>query len=188
MKLENRSSFHDNRIREIVNFVMPDLVAQVFEYTRYKVKKQKHTLTMIVKTGNGFTGQMDVDDHGRYFIYIQVAPTSRPFPYRESKSEDIHFKNPKLRYWIMDGGGTKDYIPTLMLSPEEALVHTIAHELRHVWQVMTESVWDKLPLEETQGKPHPGVGSDKDADKYAIRKQREWRKSHNQPVYHESLT
>ena len=53
----------------------------------------------------------------------------------------------------MDGSGTKDYIPTLMLSREEALVHTITHELRHVWQVMTESVWDRLPLEETQGTP-----------------------------------
>ena len=64
----------------------------------------------------------------------------------------------------MDGSGTKDYIPTLMLSREEALVHTIAHEPRHIWQVMTELLWDKSTVEETQGKPHPGVSSDYDAD------------------------
>ena len=87
----------------------------------------------------------------------------------------------------MDGSGTKDYIPTLMLSREEALVHTITHELRHVWQVMTESVWDRLPLERHR-EPHQGVGSDMDADKHAIRKQREWRKLHNQPIYSEPPT
>lgn len=82
----------------------------------------------------------------------------------------------------MEGNGTKDYIPTLFLSRQEALVHAAAHELRHVWQHMAEHLWDKLPPEETQGKPHPGVGSDYDADRYAI-ENREWRRLHNLPVY-----
>jgi hypothetical protein len=64
--------------------------------------------------------------------------------------------------------GTKDYIPTLMLSREEALVHTAAHEARHIWQHMTRSLLDKLPPEETHGKPHPGVGSDRDAYKFQL--------------------
>jgi hypothetical protein len=182
MKIENKSIFHDNEIKKIIDFVMPGLVREVFEYHRAKVKKKKLTLTIKVRTGNGFTGQMDKDEHGRYYLYLQVASLQNKFPFRESKDQDTNHRSPELRYWVMEGNGTKDY-PTLFLSREEALVHTAAHELRHVWQHMASFMWDKLPLEETQGKPHSGVGSDYDADRYAIRKQREWRRLHNRPVY-----
>ena len=50
---------------------------------------------------------------------------------------------------------------------------------------MSQPMWDKLPSVETKGQAHPGVGSDKDADRYAIRKQREWRHLRNLPVYGE---
>lgn len=162
---------------------MPDLVRQIFEYHKEKVKKEKLTLTIEVRTGNGFTGQLDKRTHGRYYIYVQVASLQNKFPFREPR--DNHYKDPKLRYWVLEGNGTKDYIPTFFLSREESLVHTLAHELRHVWQHMSQQIWDKLPSAETKGQAHPGVGSDKDADRYAIRKQREWRYLHNLPLYGE---
>lgn len=62
-----------------------------------------------------------------------------------------------------------EYIDDLTLSREEAIVHVMAHELRHLWQSghsdKRDMVWgsrEKL--------------SDRDADAYAIRKTREWRK------------
>ena len=103
---------------------MPDLVRQIFEYEKYRVKKEKFTLTFEVRTGNGFTGQFDKHDHGRYHIYAQVASLQNKFPFREPK--DNHYKDPKLRYWVLEGNGTKDYIPTLFLSREESLVHYIS--------------------------------------------------------------
>ena len=87
------------------------------------MKKEKFTLTFEVRTGNGFTGQFDKHDHGRYHIYAQVASLQNKFPFREPK--DNHYKDPKLRYWVLEGNGTKDYIPTLFLSREESLVHCV---------------------------------------------------------------
>jgi hypothetical protein len=111
---------------------MPDLVREVLEYNRDRVKRNKLTLTIDVKTGNGFTGQTDKDEHGRYHIYLQVASLQSKFPFREPAVQDIHYRDPNLQYWVMEGNGTKDYIPTLFLSRQEAFVHTAAHELRHV--------------------------------------------------------
>jgi predicted Zn-dependent protease len=60
----------------------------------------------------------------------------------------------------------RDYIPTLFLSAQEALVHTAAHELRHVLQIMSGSC----------------IISDIDADMYAIREQRDWRRLNNKEL------
>jgi hypothetical protein len=122
---------------------------------------------------------MDKHDNGKYHIYLQVASSESKFPFRESNGQH---KDP---WWTLESSGTKDFIPTLLLSREEALVHTAAHELRHIWQHMTQPVWNQLPLDETNGRAHPGVGSDYDADRYAIRKQREWRRLHNKSIYGE---
>jgi hypothetical protein len=54
------------------------------------------------------------------------------------------------------------------LSREEAFVHMIAHELRHIWHKKIPKgyrVWGAR-----------GLYSDRDADAYAIRKVREWRR------------
>lgn len=66
---------------------------------------------------------------------------------------------------------TGGYISHWTLSREEGLVHVIAHELRHFWQSNHSGkrgrVWSAR-----------GQYSETDADAYAIRKQREWRKIH----------
>jgi hypothetical protein len=150
---------------------MPDFIGHVLE-------SNKFTLSIEVRTGNGFTGQMDIHDYGKYHVYLQVASYESKFPFRESNSNRY-----KDRLWTLESSGTRDFIPTLFLSRKEALVHTAAHELRHVWQHKTYPIWNRLSQEETNGQPHPGVGSDYDADRYAIRKQREWRQLHNKPAY-----
>lgn len=63
------------------------------------------------------------------------------------------------------------YISSYILSREEALVHVIAHELRHLWQAKVKKghrVWGAR-----------GQFSDRDADAYAIKKTRGWRRQHN---------
>jgi hypothetical protein len=86
-------------------------------------------------------------------------------------------------------GGTKDYIGTFMRSREEALVHCIAHEFRHAWQFFAEVMWDEMSDKEKEGlKEFPGDGSDYDADKYAIKKMKEWRRLYNsRPVYQDLM-
>lgn len=61
------------------------------------------------------------------------------------------------------------HIGSLILTREEAFVHILAHELRHLWQTNHRGkrgkVWGAR-----------GLLSDRDADAYAIRKMREWRR------------
>jgi hypothetical protein len=120
MKIENKSIFHDNDIKKIINFVMPDLVREVFEYDRDRVKRKKLTLTIDIKTGNGFTGQMDKDGHGRYNIYLQVASLQNKFPFRESKVQDTHYRSPKLRYWVI-GSSVQKITSQLSSYPDKKL-------------------------------------------------------------------
>lgn len=66
----------------------------------------------------------------------------------------------------------RGYIPHLVLDREERIVDIIAHELRHFWQKKHPKgfrVWGAR-----------GRFSERDADAYAIRKVREWRKMKNE--------
>ena len=66
------------------------------------------------------------------------------------------------------------YLPHLYLDQDEYLVSIIAHELRHLWQ--GKEYWKH---KKRHGMVHGSRGrySERDADAYAIKKQREWRKS-----------
>lgn len=74
----------------------------------------------------------------------------------------------KLRDWEKRRGG---YIDSLILSREEALVHLLAHELRHFWQ--TNHLGKRGKVWGARGK-----SSEKDADAYAIKRTRAWRAVH----------
>ena len=82
---------------------------------------------------------------------------------------------------VCEEGGHKGdsgdyYLPALILSREEALILVLAHELRHMWQA--NNIYNK------RGRAwgaNPKGSSDTDADAYAIRKMREWRKNRKFP-------
>ena len=61
------------------------------------------------------------------------------------------------------------YINSLLISREEAFVHVITHELRHLWH-------KKIPKGYGRVWGARGQYSDRDADAYAIKKVREWRR------------
>lgn len=66
--------------------------------------------------------------------------------------------------------GRKGYLPFTVFSHEELMVHIIAHELRHLWQKKIKRgyrVWGAR-----------GQYSERDADAYAIRMTRKWRREH----------
>jgi hypothetical protein len=68
-------------------------------------------------------------------------------------------------------GAYGGYLEHIYLDQDEYLVSIIAHELRHLWQ-------GKYWQSKRHGMVHGARGkfSERDADAYAIRKQREWRK------------
>lgn len=82
------------------------------------------------------------------FVVVRISPDETKFPFQ-----------------FTEHGG---YLSHLVLSREELLVSVMAHELRHQWQTKHPRGW----------RVHGARGqySERDADAYAIRKVREWRK------------
>lgn len=74
----------------------------------------------------------------------------------EPKTKQLKYYNGYLNYWI--------------LNPSECIIHVLSHELRHIWQEQNRKNRDKW-IYSSYGKY-----SNKDADSYAIHKQREFRK------------
>lgn len=64
----------------------------------------------------------------------------------------------------------KAYLPLDVYTREEAFVYTTAHELRHLWQKKHPRGWRVWGAR--------GQYSERDADAYAIKKLRQWRKEH----------
>jgi len=84
------------------------------------------------------------------FIVVRITPNENYFPI----------------YTTYKKG--KGYIDHLLLSREEAVILVTAHELRHLWHKKIAKgyrVWGAR-----------GQYSDRDADAYAIKKVREWRR------------
>jgi hypothetical protein len=62
----------------------------------------------------------------------------------------------------------RGYLASAEYTQEEAIVHLVAHELRHLWQANVpkgQRIWGAR-----------GRFSERDADAYAIRKVRHWRR------------
>src|SRR5215207_5039678 len=96
--------------------------------------------------------------------------------YVERKNSQLRERGKSYSYSLQTGTG--GYVSCLILSREEALVHVLAHEFRHYWQYhhpgKRGKVWGAR-----------GLTSERDADAYAIRKLREWRRMHAVDIYPE---
>jgi len=92
------------------------------------------------------------EDSSRLLVTISITRNENKFPY------------------LMHENG---YLDSLVLSREECLIDLMAHELRHLWQKSHKRgrVWGSR-----------GKYSDRDADAYAIRKVRQWRRLHQKEV------
>jgi len=108
--------------------------------------------------------------------------------------------DPIITAWITDNDQTfpelcgytkgKGYLDKLLLDKTEALMMVLAHEFRHLWQT---DISDGHNLPERKAKHDKlkfkrrgyvwgarGVLSNRDGDAYAIRKVREYRRTHQQ--------
>ena len=159
IKIDNKSIFTDNQVRKMVNFAM-------HPYVKIALEKAKLKINIVVRTGDCATGSISGMGRNEIMIYLQVADKTWKYPHHE-----------KVGQKDISAGGTQDYIPTLVLSREEHLVHCAAHELFHIAQY----IYHKIAPHETNFEDE--VWSDKYADKYAIKIQRQWRKLNNTPVY-----
>jgi hypothetical protein len=162
MKIINKSIFHDNEIKKMVEFAMPEFLKQVFSERKNKLK-----LVIEARTGNGHTSELLTDYKTIYKVCLQVPWSYSKYPFREQDLKTMLQKN-KISQNVFFGGGksTYDYVPSLFLDRAEVVVHCAAHEFRHILQIITGSY----------------MQSDLDADMYAIHKQRQWRHLNNKGI------
>ena len=148
MKTINTSTFSDDFIKCVVTFVKPKGLRRF----RLHVKNSKSSYA-----GRTYQNGM----HSKYvnincpLVVVRIGKKSN-FPV-------LNNKYPKLK--------EAPYYD--LMSREEALVHTIAHELRHVWQSKRKNHSGYFP--KTRGQY-----SEIDAEQFALRALNYWRHIHDE--------
>ena len=182
MKLQNTTDIPIERIREIIKFVKPNGLL---------------TPSYMIRINNSSRGTSGYFLRSSRNICIKLSKKNYPYPQRSNRDPVIRRRRRKITFYyqkfndkkqiwqwwrcwkiyesikdtpkVFSSGG---YISSLELSREESLVHILAHEMRHYWQMnhpgKRGKVWGAR-----------GKFSERDADAYAIRKQREWRAIYN---------
>ena len=211
MRLVNTTRFPDNRVREIIQFVkLSKLPTSNFDV---RVTNSDDTQCGVYYGAGGYAKKGIGSDPNRPLIIARISSNENKYPYHENNRptrtvklqyDVFNEKKGKWQTWYVshpiaiskayidrrnkenqDSGKHYDYnksaggyIDSLILSREEGLVHILAHELRHLWQ-------KNHPKKRGRVWGARGQYSDRDADAYAIRKMREWRKIHAVDIYQE---
>jgi hypothetical protein len=146
MRLKNYTDYPDDEIRQIIRFCRPSGIGN------FDVRVSNLTWADSGRPYRGvaYPEGLGFHDSADPFVIVSIPRGESRFPYLDTDTK----------------GG---YIESLMLTRTEALIHILAHELRHLWQAKHRRgrVWGSR-----------GVYSDRDCDAYAIRKTREWRRMH----------
>lgn len=171
MRLNNYTNIPDDKIRHIIKFVRPSRISN------FDVKISNSQSG--IGGGRAYCYGSRHHDRVAQFIEVKVTKNEHAFPYfarykpqRRSKLK-LNPQSGKLET-VYYNSGTGGYINHILLSREEAVVDIIAHELRHLWQVIVKRgyrVWGaRVQL------------SERDADAFAIRKLRKWRRRYGNQI------
>ena len=171
MRLKNYTNISDDKIRQIIKFVRPNGISN------FDVRISNSQSDIF--RGRAYYEGSNYHDTLNPFIVVRVTKNESAFPYlvrytshRRSKLK-LNPLSGKLES-VSYNTGTGGYINHLLLSREEAVVHVIAHELRHLWQTKVKRgyrVWGARDQ-----------FSDRDADAFAIRKTRKWRRRYGNQI------
>lgn len=175
MKIRNTTNIADERLREIIDFVKPNhLPTSTFTVKLTNSSSDIGSGGKCYGSGTGYTN--------RPTIIVNLSPNEKGYPYwrtykyriKKTSWQQPNKKTGELEEWygreyIHDPTKKSPYIDHLVMSREESLVNTLAHEFRHFWQCNHKG---------KRGKVWGARGriSEKDASAYGIRKAREWRR------------
>lgn len=177
MKLKNLSDVPDEKILEYIDFCKP------FELSS-RMKVVIHNARSATSYGHSLNGRNEIS------VSI-VSANNKNYSYPELRDYGVIRRRIELcfdvyvankRKWVALKQSTvvatdkrNGYLPILLLSREEDFIHVIAHELRHQWQhgrpLKSLYVWGAKTKSTNRSK-------ETDADAYAIKKVREWRRTH----------
>lgn len=157
MQLTNKTNIPDKKIRKIIEFV--------------KLKGVSKFNVLIQNCRNHLTaGSYQKGGQYRRVYYVDTISFNNLLSIGLQR-----YKNTQIvaKIWQHENDfpvrvkANGNYLSYILLSREEALVHVLAHELRHAWQTeqSLSRVWSANDKQ-----------SEQDCDAYAIRKTREWRR------------
>lgn len=139
----NQTRLPDAKVRKIINFVAP----RVIKIPQIVIKEAKESSPWVINGGYHPSEEVPAE------CYLKIAKyTEFPFLMEVSKKEK--------RKGYLDG--------FWLYNKEEALVYSLAHELRHCFQ-------HQFPKAKRMGRRKHRY-SESDADIYAVKKLYEWRK------------
>jgi hypothetical protein len=170
LRLRNTTNFPDSQVMKIVRFCMSDLSFDVLDFDITLSKYRR------VFKGKCYTRGcwMHKADPTKPLVTVRLTPKENAFPYwvDYSYSTVDAVANNRTR-WLSSAASVRSagnwgYISHWLLSREECLVHLLAHEIRHVWQINHKERW----MRGSRGKKF----SERDADAFAIRIVRAWRR------------
>jgi hypothetical protein len=189
LRLRNSTDFPDMKIREIIEFVRPKDLPTLSFYVKVKYSDAK-VRGMLGLNSECFKNPAAIGTKYIPSILCCVYRSGSIYPFRTDNRPrkvvglDYDEYNVKIKDWVTISviqpvgtkhGSTGGYIDRLVLSAEEEIIHNFAHELRHLWQ---------FNHHEKRGKAWGARGrfSERDADAYAMRKTREWRRKNTMTV------
>lgn len=159
MRIKNYTTFNTDLIREIIAFVRPPGISN-FDIS-------------FKNSENGWKGKAyyaGCSYHDRKKVGLVTIGVPKRLIYNKATGKTrTEFTNEQTRYRkpnVTDFGN--GYLRSNQFTPTEDLVHLVAHELRHLWQAKIKKghrVWGSR-----------GQFSERDADAYAIRMTRAWRR------------
>lgn len=159
MKIINRTHYPMSMLREIAEFARPKKLKTItieFRYTRTSIGRGHYTKKLI---------------NGRKHKWAVV---NIPRDYR-----DHHFPNKWVYGEQRTMGKRLGYLNHLQLDLEELILHITAHELRHARQHEQNKihwVYGTKYTKEMYGNTETLYARERDADAYAIRTVRKWRR------------
>jgi hypothetical protein len=169
LRLENHTDISDSRIRKIIRFVRPNRISG-FDL---RISNSKYLFA-----GTAYPNGSSLHRTSNPFIVVRVTDKETKFPYLVEYNSQTRVDSKSKPQIIMaearsHNTSNRGYIDHLLLSREEAIIHVVAHELRHLWQKNHRKckVWGSR-----------GRYREKDADAYAIRKTREWRRKNSHTI------
>jgi hypothetical protein len=164
MKIRNLTGLATDRLRELALFAAPPGVAGVF--ITFKHRRDY--------CGKAYCGNWLRSRKGKGRLYLEKKRGLTELPdlmigIRKAPRGVGKVENDNV--WIKKGRG---YLHSVEYTQEEAILHLLAHEMRHLWQARIPKgrrVWGAR-----------GQYSERDCDAYAIGVVRHWRRA-GSPFY-----
>jgi hypothetical protein len=192
IRLRNTTDIPDQKIREIIRFTQ----AASTELDNFSVNVTNSNKNVFC--GSFYNIINTKTNLQTPKIIVRITKNENKFPFYSNNIpekpiklffEKLGKRTGKYQRWyakryvpdLKKRKNTGGYINCLLLSREEAVILVMAHELRHLWQMNHYTRGSQGKEGRVWGSK--GQYSNRDADAYAIRKIREWRRKHSTTKY-----